>query len=305
MIRDFQQTLEAARRLPPQVVAVASPEEENTLRGLEEARLLGLIRPHLFGDIAQLSLLSEKIGLDLTNYTIHGATSNEQAAFAAVSFCREGQAEVLMKGFLPTPIFLRAVLHKEHGIAASSLLSHVAIFQLPALERLLFITDGGMVVLPTLTQKLDILRHAVEVAKAMENSNPKVAVIASVETVSAEIPATVDAAILSTMWRRKQIKGCIVDGPLALDNALNCEALAEKGIDSPLGGEADILLMPNIESGNVLGKSIVYLASGIMAGVVMGAKVPIVLVSRVDPPESKIYSLAVSALLAARGKVRL
>ncbi|MCX5976988.1 MAG: bifunctional enoyl-CoA hydratase/phosphate acetyltransferase [Coprothermobacterota bacterium] len=305
MIKDFQQTLEAARRLPPQAVAVASPEEENTLRGLEEARLLGLIRPHLFGDIAQLSLLAEKIGLDPANYAMHEATSSEQAAFAAVSFCREGKADVLMKGFLPTPIFLRAVLHKENGIATGSLLCHVAIFQLPALERLLFITDGGMVVLPTLTQKLEILRHAVEVAKAMENSNPKVAVIASVETVSAEIPATVDAAIMTTMWRRKQIKGCIVDGPLALDNALSHEALAEKGIDSPLFGAADILLMPNIESGNVLGKSIVYLASGIMAGVVMGAKVPIVLVSRVDPPESKIYSLAISALLAARGKVRL
>jgi len=304
MIRNFAQTLEAARQQPPQIVAVASPEEEDTLRGLEEARLLGLIQPHLFGDFAQLSCLAEKIGLDLTNFTIHEATSNEQAAFAAVSFCREGQAEVLVKGFLPTPIFLRAVLHKERGIAAGGFLSHVAIFQLPSLDRLLFITDGGMVVLPVLTQKLAILQHAVEVAKAMENANPKVAVIASVETVSAEIPATVDAAILTTMWRRKQIKGCIVDGPLALDNALSREALVEKGIDSPLGGKADVLLMPNIESGNVLGKSIVHLASGIMAGVVMGAKVPIVLVSRVDPPESKIYSLAVSALLAARGKIR-
>jgi phosphate butyryltransferase len=304
MIRNFREVLEAVRALPPQVAAVVSPEEENTLLGVEEARNQGLIRPHLFGEVSRIEKLAGEAGISLEPYVLHPATSQEEAASEAVSLCREGGAEVLVKGFLPTPTFLRAVLSRERGIASGGLLSHVALFEVPKLGRILLITDGGIVVLPTLAQKLQILSHAVEVAHAMGNPNPKVALLASVETVSAEIPATTDAAIITTMWRRKQIRGCTVDGPLALDNALVPAALAEKGIDSPLQAEADILLVPNIESGNLLGKSIVHLAGGTMAGVVIGAKVPIALVSRIDPPQSKLYSVAVCALIAHASRDR-
>ncbi|MCX5974786.1 MAG: bifunctional enoyl-CoA hydratase/phosphate acetyltransferase [bacterium] len=302
MSRDFSQVLAQAKAFPVQKAAVVSPEEENTLWGIEEARKAGLVAPILLGDEGKLRKLAAKLDLALSNYQLIPCRNAEDSASQGVDLCRNGQADLLVKGFLPTPTFLRAVLHKERGIASGKLLSHVAIFQLNSMDRLLFLSDGGMVVLPTLQQKLEILKNALEVCHALGIAEPKVAVLASVETVSEELPATTDAAILAMMWQRKQIKGCILDGPLALDNAINPEALKEKAIDSPVGGCADLLLVPNIESGNLLGKSLVHFGGGLMAGAIQGARVPIVLVSRVDPPESKLYSIAVSTLIACRRK---
>lgn len=302
MSHDFSHVLAQAKTFPVQKAAVVSPEEENTLCGIEEARKAGLVAPILLGDEGKLRKLAAKLDLPLSDYQLIPCRSAEDSASLGVDLCRSGQADVLVKGFLPTPTFLRAVLQKERGIASGKLLSHVAIFQLDSLDRLLFLTDGGMVVLPALQQKLEILKNALEVCHALGIVEPKVAVLASVETVSEELPATTDAAILAMMWRRKQIRGCILDGPLALDNAISPEALKEKGIDSPVGGCADLLLVPNIESGNLLGKSLVHFAGGLMAGVIQGARVPIVLVSRVDPPESKLYSMAISTMIASRRK---
>lgn len=297
MIKNFEEALNLAIGLSRSKAAVICPEETDTLLGIEEARKIGLIEPHLFGQREKVEALAESLKIDLTQYDLHPCASQEESAAQAVEFCYKSQAGMLIKGFLPTPVFLRAVLNKEKGLVAGQILSHVAVFQVPGIERLLFLTDGGMVVLPTLAQKIDILKNAVELCHALEISEPRVALLASVETVSPDIPATTDAAVISCMWRRKQIKGCIVDGPLALDNALSPSALKEKGIESPVEGAADVLLVPNIESGNLLGKSLVHVAGAIMAGVVQGARVPIVLVSRVDPPKSKLYSVAIASLL--------
>jgi phosphotransacetylase len=297
MIRNFEEALSKARGLARLIAVVVSPEEADTLKGIEEAREIGLIEPHLFGNEGKIASVARELDIDLAQYYIYHSENPEQSAIRAVEFCRQSRTGMLIKGFLPTPVFLKAVLHKEKGLVSGQFLSHVAIFQVPGFDRLLFLTDGGMVVLPNLAQKLEILKNAVLVCHALEISEPRVALLASVETVSPDIPATTEAANITGMWRRKQIKGCIVDGPLALDNALSPEALKEKGIDSPVGGKADVLLVPNIESGNLLGKSLVHVAGAIMAGVVQGAKVPIVLVSRVDPPKSKLYSVAVAALV--------
>lgn len=297
MIRNFAEALTRAKELEKSIAVVVSPEEEDTLKGIEEARSRGLVAPHLFGDREKIFSLAQKLNIDLEGYFIEDCKTPEQSALKAVDFCRELDHGILIKGFLPTPIFLKAVLNKERGLVSGQFLSHVAIFQVPGFDRLIFLTDGGMVVLPTLSQKLEILKNAVKICHALEIPLPKVALLASVETISPEIPATTEAAIISGMWRRKQIRGCIVDGPLALDNALSPQALKEKGIDSPVEGQADILLVPNIEAGNLLGKSLVHIAGALMAGVVQGASIPIVLVSRVDPPESKLYSIAIASLL--------
>ncbi|MCR4428924.1 MAG: bifunctional enoyl-CoA hydratase/phosphate acetyltransferase [Caldiserica bacterium] len=301
MIRNFAQALSRAKELERSVAVVVCPEEEDTLKGIEEAREMGLIAPHLFGNKEKIISIARNLNIDLEGYSIEDCPTPEQSALKAVEFCREANQGILIKGFLPTPVFLKAVLHKEKGLVSGQFLSHVAIFQVPGFDRLLFLTDGGMVVLPNLSQKLEILKNAVSVCHALGISLPKVALLASLETINQEIPSTTDAAIISGMWRRKQVSGCIVDGPLALDNALSPQALKEKGIESPVEGQADILLVPNIEAGNLLGKSLVHIAGGVMAGVVQGASVPIVLVSRVDPPESKLFSIAV-ALLIQKGK---
>jgi len=297
MIKNFEEALKKAIGLPPSHAAVVCPEEEDTLKGIEEARAVGLVKPHLFGDEKKIVALAQILGIDLSFYRIYPASSPEESALQAVEFCRQSGTGILIKGFIPTPVFLKAVLQKEKSLAGGQFLSHVAIFQVPGFDRLLFLTDGGMVIMPNLTQKLEILKNAVSVCHALEIPEPRVALLASVETISPDIPATTDAAIISGMWRRKQIPGCIVDGPLALDNALSPEALREKKIESSVEGKADVLLVPNIESGNLLGKSLVHIAGALMAGIVQGAMVPIVLVSRIDPPQSKLYSVAVASLI--------
>lgn len=297
MIKNFEEALKRAIGLSRTKAVVVCPEEEDTLKGIEEARSLGLVEPHLFGDEKKIAAIAQILGIDLTFYRIYHASSPEESALKAVEFCRQSGTGILIKGFLPTPVFLKAVLQKEKGLVFGQFLSHVAIFQVPGLDRLLFLTDGGMVVLPNLVQKLEILKNVVFVCHALEIPEPRVALLASIETISPDIPSTTDAAIISGMWRRKQISGCIVDGPLALDNALSPEALKEKKIESPVEGKADVLLVPNIESGNLLGKSLVHIAGAVMAGVVQGALIPIVLVSRVDPPMSKLYSIAVASLI--------
>ncbi len=305
MYSKLQEIAQRAAGIPLMTAAVPCPEEADTLLGIDQAFKSGLIQPHLFGDESAVKKLARESGIVLDEYELHHCLNQEESALSAVQFCREGKGEILIKGFLPTPIFLKAVLHKERGIGTGSLLSHIAVFEVPTIPRLLFLTDGGMVVAPTLAQKIEILQNALGVCHALGIREPKVAILASVETVSPEIPATCDAAVITAMWRRRQIKGCILDGPLALDNALSPQALKEKGIESPVGGNADILLVPNIESGNLLGKSFIHVAGGVMAGVVQGARVPIVLVSRVDPPDSKLFSVAIAAMISWQAKERV
>lgn len=296
MIKSLEEALEKSKTLPILEAAVIYPDCD-TISALKEASRIGLVKCHLFGPEEKMAEILSVLNLDKEDFYFHDCLTPEESALKGVEFCSTTGA-MLIKGFLPTPVFLKAVLNKERGLASGKLLSHVAIFSIPNFGRLLLLTDGGIVVLPTLAQKLEILENSLQVAYALENPLPRVALLAAAETISPDIPATNDAAVIAGMWRRKQIKGCIVDGPLALDNAISPQALKEKGIESPVEGKADILLVPSIESGNLLGKALVFFGRAIMAGLVLGAKVPIVLVSRVDPPESKLYSVAIARLLS-------
>ena len=220
-----------------------------------------------------------------------------KAAAKAVELVTSRRAHFLMKGMMNTSDLLKAVLNKETGLKKEELLSHVMVYDVPSYHKLILLTDGGMVSYPELKDKVHIINNAVKVAKALEIDNPKVAPICAVEVVNPSMQATIDASVLSQMNKRGQIKGCLIDGPLALDNAISKEAAEHKGIISEVAGDADILLVPNIESGNFLGKSLTYFARAENAGVIMGAKCPVVLVSRADSAKSKLYSIALGALL--------
>lgn len=278
-------------------VAVAAAEDEDVLEAVAEAVKRKLSRFLLFGDREKmLNLINEKFP-ELTKNSdiqiIHAQT-NQQAAEKAVKAVHLNEANVLMKGNVQTAVILKAILNKEYGLRTGNILSHVAVFEIPDFERLLFITDAAMNLYPDLQQKTQILQNAVRIATSVGLEMPLVAPIAAVEVVNPNMQATVDAAVLTQMNRRGQIPNCIVDGPLALDNAISTLAAEHKGIESEVAGQADILLVPTIEVGNALYKSLTYFAKAKVGGVIAGAKAPIVLTSRADSSESKLYSLALA-----------
>jgi phosphate butyryltransferase len=257
----------------------------------------------LYGDREQiLQLLQEKH----VDYAKNGkiqivhANSKVQAAELAVKAVHLNEANVLMKGNIPTATILKAVLNKEFGLRTGNVLSHVAVFEVPGYDRYIIVTDAAMNIAPDLEQKAQIISNAVSVARAIGIDKPKVAPLAAVEVVNPAMPATLDAAALTAMNKRGQITDCIVDGPLALDNAVSMLAAEHKGIDSEVAGQADILLVPTIETGNVLYKSLVYFANAKVGAVIAGAKAPIVLTSRADSAESKLYSLALAVCTASK-----
>ncbi|SFN95310.1 phosphate butyryltransferase [Proteiniclasticum ruminis] len=279
------------------VIAVAAAEDEPVLQAVTKAKELGLCNAVLVGDEEKiLSLLSE---LSLENtFKIIGEKNPAKAARIAANLVREGECDILMKGLVDTKSLLRAVLDKETGLATGNLISHIAAFEVPGYDRMLFVTDAAMNTYPGLKEKVGILTNAVSFVKSLGVETPKVAGICAVEVVNEAMQATVDAAMLSKMNDRGQIKGCIMDGPLALDNALSVEAAEHKGIKSPVAGHADILLMPNIESGNVLYKALTYTTESKSGGVLLGAKAPVVVTSRADSFESKVNSIAMAVLNA-------
>lgn len=289
-------------------MAVAAPEDGELLLAVRDAVSNGMVVPHLVGDMARTAAEAERYGLNLSEL---GARWEEVPARAggpaevarrAVSLVRSGEAAVLMKGKLETAELLRAVLDRDNGLRTGRLLSHVALIEMPGVERLVYVTDGGVVLFPTLEQKLEIVRNAVAVAHALGVAEPRVAVLAPAETVNPSIPATVDAAALSKMADRGQITGALVDGPFGLDNAVSLAAAETKGIRGPVAGRADILLVPSVEAGNLMAKVMTFMAGGRMAGVVVGASAPIVITSRADPHQTKLLSLALGIVLAAGRK---
>jgi len=213
---------------------------------------------------------------------------------------RQGQAQVAMKGCIETGDFLRAALDRETGLRTGRLLSHVGVFEIPGFDRLIFVTDAGVVVAPDITQKIEIVQNAIEVAQALGIETPRVAILAATEMVNPKIPTTLDAANLSKMADRGQIRGGIIDGPLALDSAISQESSSIKGISSPVAGQADILVTPDVEAGNMLAKAITYFAKGRMAGVVVGGQSPLIVASRSDPHETKLMSIALGVVMATR-----
>ncbi|MGQ0414731.1 phosphate butyryltransferase, partial [Bacillus sp. HC-TM] len=255
----------------------------------------------LYGNQEKIMGMLEEHGLQTSEHVEVIATmSSAEAAELSVKAVRNGEADVLMKGNIPTANILKAVLNKEWGLRKGSVLSHVAAFEVPNYNRLIFVTDAAMNIAPDVTQKAAIIQNTVEVAQAIGIDLPKVAPIAAVEVVNPAMQATIDAAMLTQMNRRGQIKDCIVDGPLALDNAVSQIAAEHKGIVSDVAGKADILLVPTIEAGNVLYKSLVYFADAKVGAMIAGAKAPIVLTSRADSAETKVYSLALAVATASK-----
>jgi phosphate butyryltransferase len=290
--------MEAARQVGPKMVAVALPHEPEILLCAQDAQSQGLANCTLVGDRECIRKIAAENGVDITKMMIMHEPDPKSAARKVMELLRMGHADLAMKGKLETADFLRAALDKETGVRAGRLFSHVAVFEVPGYERLLFVTDSGVVVAPTLEQKIEIVQNAIMVAQAFGIEQPKVAILAATETVNPKIPTTMDAANLSKMADRGQIQGAIVDGPLALDNAISSESAAIKGIKSPVAGCADILVAPDVEAGNMLAKAITYFANGKMAGVVVGGKSPLIVASRSDPHETKLMSMALGVLLA-------
>jgi phosphate butyryltransferase len=298
MVKRLKELLELAKKKEKKVISVAVAHDKPVLEAVCEAVKLGIVDAILVGDKEKIVTIAEKEKLDIDNMRIVDEKDEVKAAAKAVEFVSQGKAHYIMKGLLGTSTLLKAVLNKEAGLRGKGLLSHVMIYDVPSYHKLIFLTDGGMVPYPELKDKIEIVNNAVKVAHAVNIENPKVAPICAVEVVNPSMQATLDAAALSQMNKRGQIKGCIIDGPLGLDNAVSKEAAEHKGIVSDVAGDSDILLVPNIEAGNFLGKSLTYFANGVNAGVIMGAKCPVVLVSRADSAKSKLYSIALGAIIS-------
>ncbi|EQB89782.1 phosphate butyryltransferase [Clostridium punense] len=297
MIRKLEELISLAKERQKKTIAIAAAQDKVVLEAVVQAVKDNIVDAILVGDKKRILSLGEELGLDLSNMRIEDECDINKAAAKAVDLVSRGEAQFLMKGILGTADLLKAVLNKEAGLKTSNLLSHVMIYEVPTYHKLLFLTDGGMVPYPELKDKIGIINNAVKVAHSLQIEKPMVAPICAVEVVNPSMQATLDAAALATMNKRGQIKGCIIDGPLALDNAISKEAAHHKGIVSEVAGETDILLVPNIEAGNFLGKSLTYFAQAESAGVIVGAKCPVVLVSRADSAKSKLYSIALGAVL--------
>jgi len=288
MLRSFEELLEKIRKKGLKKIVLAGAEDFEALKAIARAYREGLCDAILVGkeDDVKINLKN----LDM-NFEIVGTRSENETAEVSVKLISSGEADLLMKGLIKTSTLLKAVLNKEWGLRTERLLSHVILMEIPGFDRLLFLTDGGMVIRPSLEEKVQIIMNAVDLAKRLGYEKPKVALITAVETVNEKMPETVEASIIAKMAERGQIKGCIIDGPLGFDNAVSTFAARVKGIKSDVAGVADILVVPDIHSGNFLGKSVVYFAKGRIAGVVVGARKPVVIVSRADTEESKFYSV--------------
>jgi len=300
MIQDFETMLQELKRSAPRTIAVGAAEDRDVLLSVEHARSLGIARAILTGSRSKLEQVAQDAGVDLSPYEIVDAADPAQACAAAVDLVRQGRAALPMKGFVDTSVMLKAVLNKEHGLRGSGLISHVGVLKVAAFDRLFFISDSAMTVAPDLAEKADIIRNAVRVAQAFGLSEPKVAVLCAVEKVNPKMPATLDAAELTAMNERGELTGCLVKGPLQLDNAVSLEAALHKGIQHPVAGRADVLIAPDIEAGNILNKSMEYFAQAEKAGVIMGAKTPIILTSRASSDRAKLNSIALGLLVAGK-----
>lgn len=297
---DFESILEKARSLGRVRVAVAAAADHEVLEAIKLGWLEGLVEPVLVGDAERIRELAAEIGLGLHNVEVLHEPDPVQAAHAAVDAVVDGRAQFLMKGLVNSSDFLRAMLRSEHGLRTGRLLSHLGAFQIPGYSRLLFMTDGGMNIAPDLGQKKEILLSTFNYLHNIGLETVNTAILSANEVANPKMPVTMDALALAEMGQAGEFPGAVVEGPLALDCAISAAALKHKGITSKINGDTDLFLVPTIEVGNVFGKSLVYFAGAAMAGIILGAQVPIVLTSRNDPPRSKLMALAMAALNGAR-----
>jgi phosphate butyryltransferase len=298
-IVNFSQLMDEARRVGPKAVVVATPHEPELLLAAQDAEKEGIANITLVGDRELIRRLAAEHHIDISRMIMIHEPDSTLVARKVMELLRIGHADLAMKGKLETGDFLRAALDREVGLRVGRLFTHVAVFEIPGFDRLLYVTDSGVVVAPTLEQKVEIVQNVIMVAQRLGVETPKVAILAATEMVNPKIPTTMDAANLAKMADRGQIQGGLVDGPLALDNAISAESAEIKGIHSPIAGNADILVAPDVEAGNMLAKAITYFAKGKMAGVVVGGKTPLIVASRSDPHETKLMSMALGVVLAS------
>lgn len=298
MIKSFDEIIGKVKSQAIKTVAVAVAQDEPVLEAIRDAKKNGIANAILVGDKEEIITIGKKIGMNMDDFQIVDEKNVNAAALTAVKLVSSGKADMMMKGLIDTATFLRAVLNKEVGLRTGKQMSHIAVFEIPGYDRLIFLTDAAFNMYPELKEKVDIINNAVMVAKAVGVETPKVAPICAVEVVNSAMQATLDAAMLSKMNERGQIKGCIIDGPLALDNALSEEAAHHKKISGPVAGKADILLMANIEAGNAMYKCLTYTTESKSGGLLAGAAAPVIVTSRADSPESKMNSIALAALVA-------
>jgi phosphate acetyltransferase len=296
--RKYELLVERCRALPPLRTAVVHPCDEASLGAAVDAAGQGIILPVLVGPSARIRSLAESLGLDISRFALVDVPHSHAAAERAVALVRTGEAEALMKGSLHTDELMSAVVDRDTGLRTGRRISHVFVMDVPTYEKPLFITDAAINIAPDLETKADIVRNAIDLAHALGVAQPKVAILSAVETVTARIPSTIEAAALCKMADRGQITGGILDGPLAFDNAISRKAAEVKHIASPVAGDADILLVPDMEAGNMLAKELTFLAEADAAGIVLGARVPIILTSRADDRRAHVASCAVASLLA-------
>lgn len=294
----YERLLERCKTLSATSTAVAHPCDETSLRGAVEAADLKLLTPVLVGPRAKIETVAKQCRLDISRYEIVDSPHSHASAETAVRLVREGKAELLMKGSLHSDELMSAVVARETGLRTARRISHCFIMDVPTLEQAVVITDAAVNIFPTLEDKAHIVQNAVDLAHALGKARPKVAILSAMETVNPKVPSTIEAAALCKMADRGQITGGILDGPLALDNAIDLMAAKIKKIDSPVTGRADILVVPDLEAGNMLAKSLSFLADADAAGVVLGARVPIILTSRADSVMTRLASCAVAVLIA-------
>lgn len=294
----YQRLIEACKPLPPTPTAVAHPCDASSVEGAVQAAKMGLIAPILVGPQARIRAAAQSCGVDLGDIPVIDAPYSQASAAAAVQLVREGRAEALMKGSLHTDELMAAVVARETGLRTGRRVSHCFVMDVPNHADALIITDAAVNIAPTLEEKVDILQNAIDLGHALGLPEVRVAILSAMETVNPKVPSTLEAAALCKMVDRHQITGALVDGPLALDNAINMEAARIKKIESPVAGRANVLMVPDLEAGNMLAKSLSFLAGADAAGIVLGARVPIILTSRADSVTTRLASCAVAVLVA-------
>ena len=301
----YERLIAYCQELTPVPTAVAHPCDESSLRGAVEAAELGILQPVLVGPRARIEAVAAQFQLDVSRYELVDAPHSHAAADLAVQLAREGKAEMLMKGSLHTDELMAAVVRRDSGLRTGRRISHCFIMDVPEIDRVVIITDAAVNIFPTLEDKVHIVQNAIDLAVALGLQEPKVAILSAMETVNPQVPSTIEAAALCKMAERGQITGGILDGPLALDNAIDLGAARIKKIHSPVAGRADILMVPDLEAGNMLAKSLSFMADADAAGIVIGARVPIILTSRADSVETRLASCAVAALVAHARRANL
>ncbi|MBP1925560.1 phosphate butyryltransferase [Sedimentibacter acidaminivorans] len=299
-MKGFKEIIKSAQKKGPKRIAVAASNDEDVLKAIKIALDENICIPILVGDKEIIQELSKKIGLDLSKVEVIDEKDNKCACIKAVSMVSSGNADIVMKGLVDTSVILKAILDKEIGLRTGNILSHAAVFEIKNYHKILLVTDAAMNIAPNADEKRQILENAIKLTSSLDIEEPKVAVICAKEKVNPKMQATVDAKELVELNKSGKLLDCIVGGPFALDNAISKEAAELKGVSDPVAGDADILLMPNIEAGNVLYKSLTYFSDSENAGILLGAKAPIVLTSRADSDKAKLNSIALAVLCASK-----